>query len=446
MAVQLLILVILILLAVWSSQHGLQNGILLLLVTGMIPMSESTLIRGFGLPQITMDRIVWPLVLLVFIVQWKQGKIERYPFDWIESCMFLLLTTVILSMYVHGTFISNKWGGAKLHFDEVLTGFALPLMSYFIMRRGASTKVQAKSFLTGVGLITVYLSLTGIGEAWHQSWLVFPKYILDPYKGTHFGFARGPFLNASYNGLAIAMGLPIVLWLFFHRRDGKRWLWVLGMALAGITLPYILQRAVWLGAAVALGLTTLMWPKWRYMLIGVTLLVAALAGLMFPDTLENRIQRRLADAGTLEYRIRVLEATQEIIDDHLFMGVGFYRFPEELRRYGLPTGYSSHNTPLTLFAELGLIGFLLYLSIFGLLLFESMKAYLQRPRSREIIGALWGITAAYLLVSLAADLRGTLYTNVLLFALWGMILEMVRKEAALWQEQEPSYRRVASFV
>ena len=434
------------------TARGLQNGMGLFLITTMWPSSQVWLFSGVAmLPIITLDRIVWLTLLVVFILQWRQGKLDKLPPDFIEYCMFALVVIILLNMYVHKTYttenaISQTLGAGRPQFYAVLGGFVYPFLGYFIMRRGVRTKAQANAFLTGVGLISIYLGVIGLGEAWHQDWLVFPKYILDPKVGIHWGYVRGPFLNASWDGLAMVMGLPILLWLFFGSRDVRRWFWSLGIAVIGVTLAYVFQRAVWIGAAAALGIAMLAWPKRRLILLGLVILVAAVGGLALPKTLEERIQARWGDVENIEYRLRVGESTWTMIADNLATGVGFYRLQTELVNAGLASHYSSHNTPLTLWAELGLLGFIPYLLIFILLLVKSGKAYWQFSWARIRIGGLWGITAAYVILLLAVEMRLTIYSNVLFFTLWGLMLEMIQRESVVRPQQDAAYRRVVRFV
>jgi O-antigen ligase len=135
-----------------------------------------------------------------------------------------------------------------------------------------------------------------------------------------------------------------------------------------------------------------------------------------------------------------------MIADHLATGVGFYRLQTELVNAGLASHYSSHNTPLTLWAELGLLGFIPYLLIFILLLVKSGKAYWQFSWARIRIGGLWGITAAYVILLLAVEMRLTIYSNVLFFTLWGLMLEMIQRESIVRPQQDAAYRRVVRFV
>jgi O-antigen ligase len=415
------------------SVRGLQNGLLLFLIASLLPIQHGMLIYGGGLPHLTVDRIVWPLVLLVFVVQWRRGEIKSRSTDLVEQSMFILLLVILLNMYFHGKYIShqNPLYRDKLQLAPLLSGFILPYMSYFIMRRAVLSETQVKSFLTGVGLITIYLGITGIGEASNQGWLVFPKYILE-HEGIHIGKVRGPFLQASWNGLALAMGLTTFLWLIFWLRDRARWLWLLGIASVAISLPYVLQRAAWLSAAAVFAAALMTWPPPRYAfklhcaLISIVLLAIPVSGLVLSQALDPAIISRVTEPDNIEFRYELAEATTNMIGDNVLFGVGFTRFEEELPTYGLYDGFSSHNSLLTLFAELGLLGLLPYLFIFARLLFESVNAYRFLPQSRPIVAGLWGMTGAYIIMAMSVEVRGVLYANLLLFASWGMLLEMIR--------------------
>jgi hypothetical protein len=84
--------------------------------------------------------------------------------------------------------------------------------------------------------------------------------------------------------------------------------------------------------------------------------------------------------------------------------------------------------------------------IFILLVFKSVKAYWQFSWARIRVGGLWGMTAAYVILLLAVEMRLTIYSNVLFFTLWGLILEMIRRESVARPQQHAVYQRVVRFV
>ena len=389
------LLLVLIVLTAWYSKRGLQNGVVLLLATSLLPMPQAMLLWEVGLPILTPERVVWPLVLLMFLFKWKQGKVKRYAPDLIEYCMVALLATILASMYIHGRFVSTQPDSdttEKLSFYAVLAGFAIPFMCYFILRRALFTEAQVESFLIGVGAITLYLGITAIGEASSQSWLVFPKYILDSEVGIHAasGRVRGPFVQASWNGLAMVMGLPVLFLLFSYLRDAKRWLWMLGIASVALSLPFVMQRAVWLGAAATLSLTAVTWSKRGAMLLGGLLFAVTLGALMLPESVAKALASKMEAIDPIEYRVALLEHTWAMINQHTLIGVGFNNFEAIVSDNVVDSSFVSHNMLLTLFAELGLIGFLPYLLILMVFFFRSIGAYLRfswcRSADRRNVG------------------------------------------------------------
>src|SRR5215831_8635891 len=108
LVVRLGLLMVLILFTFWYSMRGLQNGILLFLFTTMWRMLEATLFRAEGsLPNVTLERVVGPIVLLVFLLQWRKGKIKWLRLDFIEWCMVALIVAILLSMYVFQTYSAS---------------------------------------------------------------------------------------------------------------------------------------------------------------------------------------------------------------------------------------------------------------------------------------------------------------------------------------------------
>jgi O-antigen ligase len=340
--------------------------------------------------------------------------------------MLALLLVVAVNMFAHGTYINNNLGDERLHFATVLSGFFLPFMSFFIMRRVILRKAQAHSFVTGIGVTTIYLGITGCGEAFHLNWLVFPSYILDPRVGIHFGFVRGPLVSATLNGVAMVLGLPILLWLTLGVHNRLRCVYLLGIITVYISLPYVFQRAVWLGAAMASAITMAAWPGQRRISIAALVLLIGISIVIVPPTLVAKIEKRLDEQHTVNYRIRLADESMAIIREHLVTGVGLYRFNPVLNKR-LGREYNSHNTPLALLAELGLLGFLPYMTVFIICILYSVKAYWHQPESRALVAGLWGITSAYAIGLGAVELIGTLYVNMLFFALWGMVLGITQQ-------------------
>ncbi|MEW6298041.1 MAG: O-antigen ligase family protein, partial [Thermodesulfobacteriota bacterium] len=362
-------------------------------------------------------------------------QVRKLPLDWVEWSMLALLFAIVMSMYIHGSYLGElksieNAGEEKFKFGSVSRGFLIPFSAYFLARRGIVTWEQRRAFFIGIAGITLYLALTGFAEVGGPHWLVFPKYIVDPKVGIHFGSARGPFVNPAYNGMALAMALPILLWLFLNDRNPLIRYFALGTGVATIgVLPFVFQRGAWLGAAAALGVMVLAASKQRVLVAGLTVLIAAAGWLALPGHVAERLEAKMNKVETIEFRVRLAEISWEIIQDHPLTGIGFHNFRQGLEDYGAGAGGDpSHNTVLTLTVETGLLGLIPYLAIFAFIGFESFVFYLRHARYRPLIAVLWGVAMAYGVRLVASELRYVIYPNALMFIVAALILEAVRQQ------------------
>jgi O-antigen ligase len=410
------------------TNKSVQNGVLIGLITGA---AAPILFRGWeimpGLPNnITIDRIVWPVVLGIFLIKRRRGQVKRLPLDWIERGLLTFMAVMLASMIQHGSYVDAD-GEWSLLF--VLRGYGFPFMAYFIVRRAAGTGKQFYAFVVALGYFTLYLALTGLAEILKIQALVFPQFIMNPAEGIHFGQTRGIFLNASIYGLALATALPLIVWLYFNDRAPRRYLWLVAAALSVPCLLYTFQRAAWIGAIVAAGVTALAWPK-RQLFLTWSLLFLFVCGFWFAsEPVIQRLEERVHDEGTIESRYQSIERGWVLFRTNPLLGVGINRFGVEIeRRWPRVTQkVSSHNTWVTLLAELGLVGGLIYALPFGFVLFNSFYGYLRFPQHRALLAILVAITLAYLMMSISIDIRSSLYSNGLLLALWAIIDARLRQ-------------------
>jgi putative inorganic carbon (HCO3(-)) transporter len=444
------LLIALIFVTVKYTRRGMQNGILLGLITGMSPIAI-VLFRGAELlpgtmPNISLDRIVWPIVLIVFFLKRRRGETERLPLDGIEYCIFALIMIMLLSMVSHGSYTDPDGDWALF---RIIRGYIFPFAAYFIARRGIRTGQQLHGFLVGLAFMAMYIVFIGIAERFSIHWLIFPQFILKPDIGVHFGNSRGIFLNASTNGLAIATALPFLIWLYFADRAPRRYLWPLVAALSIVPLIFTFQRAAWLSAFAALGVAVLAWPRKRVVLTGFLVFFAACSLYFASDALMQRLESKIGRQGSIDYRLHHIERGWAMFQANPVLGVGLNRYAAEVENYSSGSfllNAHAHNTWITLLAELGLVGFFPYSAVFVFALVESIKFYRRFVQYRAILGILVGVTLAFLAMSISIEVRGLLYANALIFTLWGMHLELIRSRSGLRLKRAVAYRRIVNFI
>ncbi|MFN8109898.1 MAG: O-antigen ligase family protein [Thermoleophilia bacterium] len=277
-------------------------------------------------------------------------------------------------------------------------------------------------------IMGAYLGATAVFERVGPHVLVFPRFILDPSVGLHADRARGPFLEASANGVVMVM-CGIACW-YGALHLGRRWRWACiaagGLCTLGIALT--LTRSAWIAGVVAGGLALGYSRRHRrYLLPAAAGLVAvvAMALLLLPG-FAGSAQQRANDQSPVWDRQNLVVAATRVIDDKPLFGLGWGRFPLDGRAYFRQAdtypmqgeGLVVHNVPLLYAAEMGLAGAGIWLVAVTVALVGPMTRRLG-PIMEDWQAAHLAIVAAWAIVSMFAPLAQML-PNLLVF-LWAGI-------------------------
>jgi O-antigen ligase len=340
-----------------------------------------------GLP-IGPDRLLFAYGLVLLAWRRWRGAEEAVPVRFGAAHWALLLAAAY-------AVVSALWAGTLLQhrgFYALLDRFGLvPFVMFLLAPAIFRTETHRRVLLVALVALGGYLGVTAVGEYLGIRALVYPKYILDPSLGIHFGRARGPFLEAVANGLALGMcGVAAALALSLWRGRWARLAAgsVLALCLVGAILT--LTRAVWLGAALAAAVTLLWVPELRRfaapaavaaagLALGVVLLVPGLAG---------KADERAGEQRPLWDRYNTNAAAVRMLAEKPILGVGWDHSRDinvqYLRQADYPltgAGLAIHNVFLSQATELGLLGALLWLV--GLLLAVGGAIALRAPPELE---------------------------------------------------------------
>jgi putative inorganic carbon (hco3(-)) transporter len=239
-------------------------------------------------------------------------------------------------------------------------GFALADRLYGTER----DRMVLVTVLVGVG---GYLGLTALFETIGANALVFPRYILDPVVGTHFGRARGPFVEAAANGLALfeaGVAALVGMRMFVHRVSRLAATAVVVLCALGVL--FTLTRAAWVGAIAAAIVGCLLDARLRRRLAPVALGAGALAlaGLLLVPNLSDRAADRADSELPVWDRLNSNSTAWAVIEAYPLFGIGWNNFPSVNASFArqaddIPltgTRVSVHNVALSHLAELGVVG------------------------------------------------------------------------------------------
>ena len=184
---------------------------------------------------------------------------------------------------------------------------------------------------------------------------------------------------------------------------------VLGLAAVAVTF----DRAAYLGVGAAVAVVALFSAsRVRTALLpalGVMVLLAALHG-----GIRDRFTSSFS-AGSNSDRVFIWSTATQIIRDHPLTGVGFANYPKVGSRYydrldpsfGMRTW--AHNLELSTLAEMGPLGLLALLWLFG-----AAAAALVRRRSSLAVGGLAALVALFVI----GQAHDVIYDTKVMYALW----------------------------
>lgn len=182
------------------------------------------------------------------------------------------------------------------------------------------------------------------------------------------GRAEGSFGHPNTLASFEALALPGALALALGTRGGTRLLAAAAGALAFAGLVFSLSRGGLLAAGGMLGVMVV-WAPFRRVAIAAAIVVAVFAvvganplgDVRVVDTVTQRVSSIQYSAQTNQ-RLEIWAKTPDLIADHPLLGVGAVQFSNVAPRYGIVgtiqegTFEHAHNIPLTIAAELGLLG------------------------------------------------------------------------------------------
>jgi putative inorganic carbon (hco3(-)) transporter len=290
------------------------------------------------------------------------------------------------------------------------------------------TDRQRAHLLVGLVVVGAYLGITALLEEVDLNQLIVPDYITDPTVGIHFDRARGPFVEAAANGLALyGCAVAAVIAAARWRGRARQAAVAVGvLCLAGII--FTVTRQAWVGAAVGsligLGAT----PRLRTYALpliagGVLLVLGSFAAI---PGLQDRASGRASDQKPVWDRLNSDRAGVAMVAASPIVGFGWGKFLEDsgpyykqAETYPLTTVLTLHSVFLSNAVELGLAGAVLWAA--GLLMAVGGAVFRRAPPELEPwrLGLI-AYAACWLVVSNFTPL-GYSFSNYLLWTWAGLI-------------------------
>jgi len=380
----------------------------------------------------SIDRIAFGLLILVIFLRVCVLRLPLHMEKQVTLPLFALVGLAFVGALTQ-PFDAETW---SLFAAKWLVPFVLYQVSAIVFDDSASLR----KFEWFALAILAYLSFIAICFMIDAKELVFPGFILDEGLGIHADRARGPFLQAVANG--VALNLLGLIALDSFRRKRLRGLAALAMVIA---LPLAIlatkTRAVWLSFAGTILALMLFSPSRRLRRTCLALTLAGAAALLmflaFSDGHNDAFSDRLEERSPVDFRMAVYGAGRDMFLEKPLLGWDTAGMQAELSRRISDfhqKEFYFHNTYLEVLVRYGLIGLALYVwLIVDLFRLGRVPAGADFPMGDAFLDqqfrSLWPLFLAVYLVNGAVVVMNYQFVNGLLFTVAGMLAAQNRRLA-----------------
>jgi hypothetical protein len=332
----------------------------------------------FNVSVITFDRLLLGGLVALAGFAWLLNKESLRVPNGMDAAIFLVVGVIAFSAITHDFRFSGGLPIARLLFF-----YMMPLALYLVVRTAKLNSLDLAAITTALGVLAVYLALTGIAEVKQMHAIVFPRYIVESTGTEFFGRGRGPFLNPVSNGIFQVAGFCCIL--FWWPKATGRWkVLLLGVAfLIAIGCYATLTRSVWLTLFLVVGIG--FWLTTKQHQKGTLVIAGTLAALLLLPVLGDKVLAFKRDknvsvedmSDSAKLRPLFLKVATRMFEDRPMLGCGFGQYAREKYPYlqdaytGQPLsktkGYLQHNVFLAYLTEMGLIGLTALLIMLGVI-------------------------------------------------------------------------------
>jgi len=382
-----------------------------------------------------------PLALVINILS-RMLRLKEHPpvrLNLADLVVVLYVGMAILTVLFNKDISSNAGIYARTLYNRAGVGFVL----YWLVR---FLRLEEKDLLR---LIPIFLFLTLLeGVVGLVSW--FSPALLPP-----MWRSRDSLLGARVTGTFSEPGAYTAALMFFmiflfqyamtrtRTRTGRLFLMAtFGFGLVSIFFSF--SRGSWLAALVVLLIILYLYPKPILTLIALTVPVMMLLAVGPLSNTFGWAVQRLENEQTVESRMVLAHAGKQMFLAKPIFGWGYgsydlydWRFIERLdnvapTRWDLEKG-TSHNSYLTILAETGVVGLLLYvfpvLWWFGLTVKKIHRVPIGDFWDRRLLILMWAFVLFYALITQFFDIRFFWFTQGTVWLVLGLIaLTLQRSE------------------
>jgi len=342
-----------------------------------------------------LHRLLIPITLFItFLPRLLRGSGQpKFQLGLPEVCIVILIIYIPISLFFSGS-ISRE--PIIKYLDRML----IPFCMYLIIRLSALRSSELNLLQWTVLFIVASQCLIGFVS-------LFASHLLPYAWRPHLqGYIAGSLVNPNVFACVLGFCLCLLIHTTLDHKSGfVKFIFLLASVVCVVCIFLSMERAAWLALVLVLLGFSWLYPKiiWRFLLVAAVFLIVL--GEIFFSKYSSRIIGRISNQGTINDRIVVSDAMIQMIQIKPVFGWGYDTLNNHIENYYRQVGAASasivfttsHNTYLTIFTELGLVGFLLYMLPMLWLLVVSFRVW---RGLKKVEPAKWLILATFWLAAL----------------------------------------------
>lgn len=394
-----------------------------LLTFSFFSIDESAFLTVGTHPIITFDRVFIAVLFLIFLKQIALGERKPLPIDKLEISFILLLGVFSFSV---ATKTLDKLMGARVITDL----FFLPFIIYILTKNFITDRKYFRKFINTLFIVGIYLSIMGIYEHFTQHNLFATG---SGFTQESFGWIRvnGPYSSDTTFAVCIVICFFIALYqyvAFPGENTMKKLLQITVLIMTIAATFFTLFRGIWLAWAFGL----LVWffirkkgiIKLACCIIALTLFTIPFVSLIRSSKFSSEFYKgRVANVSNIEDRLARYNQALSMFLEEPIQGIGFQNYPIIMKTT------AQHNQLLAILSETGIMGASVYILLFFLLLYYSVRNLKSSNLyfKREFSIVYLSILVVYLVSGLGLTTGYDKHINLLFFTVSAAALNATRK-------------------
>jgi len=411
------------------------KGLVLWLITQPLLEGYLNISLGAGIPDLSLTRLCMASICVVLLAR---AAIRLYQLQSINK--FDILAVAFMIGMAQSGFRGSRGASS---FQNVFDLYFVPVVVYFAVKNLVSNRRSVHLILFAVAIVALYSAVYAFYESITGNVLFASEVHKFYFYESGLRVLRGLYGSNTGFGRVFVMAIPILFYCFLKTSSSsQKILFAIWLALVfgGLYLTY--KRAAWLAMLAVVFVMQFFYPQFRRLFIVLLVIVIVAMAFNWDSITTSTVytDRINSKSSTVEMRTGGWKNGIEFWSTNPVVGIGFHNYWQSADE----AGYSDkglENEHLEILVSAGLLGFLPYVGLLVLMIYDGYKHYRGRVEGSladpDLVVVFWGVVTGHVITASTSQINN-LVVNAILFAVAGAVIYARRR--AVPTRPEPKQR------